>query len=191
MLAHRDEDDASTLPAFLAMIITMATTASPLHAQLSQPRYPDVEQLYREPFDDDYFAGTVACGFDALRFWMKDDIYHGNLGRLDSPRMTQFERLLLGKPDDVRAVNREILEFCRRARTDIEKAWEDPDRRHPAFEVVDYQTRLIPLAIIALRAKDRLAPETHAAIKDVLLAFRPATPDVIPAMYMHAPGYNG
>lgn len=35
MLAHRGEDDASTLPAFLAMIITMATTASPLHAQLS------------------------------------------------------------------------------------------------------------------------------------------------------------
>jgi hypothetical protein len=156
-----------------------------------QPSYPDIDQLYSEPFDEKYFTGTIACGWDALYFWMRDDIYHGNIGRLENLQKTQFERLLQGKPADVQAVNSEIIEFCRMKQEAIEAAWREPERRHPAFEVCDYQTQLIPLAIIALRAGERLTPEAHQAIKDVILAFRPQTPDVIPAMYMHAPGYNG
>ena len=172
------------------MIVVIGVAAA-ARSQQSESEYPDVAQLYAEPFGEDHFAGTVACGPEALRFWMRDEIYRGNLGRLDNLHKTRFERLLLGEPDDVREVNREIVEYCRRKQKDIEAAWKDPDRRHPAFEVCDYQTELIPLAIIALRVPDRLTPETHAAIKDVLLAFRPGAPDVIPAMYMHAPGYNG
>lgn len=156
-----------------------------------QPSYPDIEQLYSEPFDEKYFAGTIACGWDALYFWMRDDIYHGNIGRLENPQKTQFERLLQGKPAEVQAVNSEIIEFCRMKQEAIEAAWREPERKHPAFEVCDYQTQLIPLAIIALRVGERLTWEAHQAIKDVILAFRPQTPDVIPAMYMHAPGYNG
>jgi len=147
--------------------------------------------LYSEPFGEEYFDGTVACGWDALCFWMRDEIYRGNIGQLDNLQKTRFERLLLGEPEDVRKINREIIEYCQRTQGVIEVAWQDPNRRHPAAEVVNYQTELIPLAIIALRVPDRPTPETHAAIKDVLLAFRPAKPDVVPAMYMHAPGYNG
>lgn len=191
MIAPYGEYSKGRLSILLAMIVTIGTTTPSLQAQQSLPRYPDVKKLYGEPFGEDYFDGTVACGWDALCFWMRDEVYRGNLGRLDNMHKTKFERLLLGEPDDVREVNREITEFCRRKQADIEAAWKDPNRRHPAAEVCNYQTELIPLAIIALRVGDRLTPETHAAIKDVLLAFRPATADVAPAMYMHAPGYNG
>ena len=96
-----------------------------------------------------------------------------------------------GDPEDVAAVNREIVDYCTRKQAEIEAAWRDPKRRHPAKEVCQYQTELIPLAILSLRIGERLTPEAHQAIKEVLTAFRPETADVEPTMWMHAPGYNG
>lgn len=191
MSVLRYEHHRKALTASLMIVVMAAIVTSSLRAQQPQGDYPDVRQLYSEPFGEDYFDGTVACGWDALCFWMRDEVYRGNLGRLDNMQKTQFERLLLGEPEDVERVNREIIEFCRRKQADIEAAWKDPKRRHPATEVCNYQTELIPLALMVLRVGNRLTPETHAAIKKILLAFRPATPDVAPAMYMHAPGYNG
>ncbi|UCD52381.1 MAG: hypothetical protein JSW27_07040, partial [Phycisphaerales bacterium] len=146
--------------------------------------------MCREPFDN-FCDGTTACGWEALRHRMRGNIYNSNPGRLDKPRLTQFERLLIGDPDDVAAVNSEIIAYCKRKTAEIEAAWRDPKRRHPAKEVCQYQTELIPLAILPLRIGGRLTPEAHRAIKDVLSAFRPETADVEPTMWMHAPGYNG
>ncbi|UCH35909.1 MAG: hypothetical protein JSV65_06030 [Armatimonadota bacterium] len=160
------------------------------HPQQAHPPYPDVREMIQEPFDS-FLNGTVACGWEALRHRMRGNIYKSNPGRLDYPKLTQFERLLVGDPVDVVAVNREIVEFCRKEQAEIEAAWRDPNRRHPAKEVCEYQTQLIPLAILVLRIGERLTPEAHQAIKDVLLAFRPETADVEPTLWMHAPGYNG
>jgi hypothetical protein len=156
----------------------------------ANPAYPDVKAMCLESFDN-FTDGTIACGWEALRHRMRGNIYQSNPGRLDAPVLTQFERLLVGEPEDEAAVNREIVTYCRRKQVEIEAAWRDPDRRHPAKEVCQYQTELIPLAIISLRIGSQLTPEAHQAIKDVLSAFRPETPDVEPTRWMHAPGYNG
>lgn len=176
---------------FLTMIMIVVASTCPIQAVEARPPYPDVEEMCRESFDEDFLDGVIACGWDALRYRMRDNIYRSNIGRLDDIQLTQFERLLVGDPNDVKKVNEEIISFCRKKQAAIEKAWTEPERRHPAFEVCNYQTELIPLAIIALRVGEQLTPQAHQAIKDVLLAFRPEVADVSPAMYMHAPGYNG
>ena len=167
-------------------------SGSPVLAQASpvNPPYPDVQEMIREPLDN-VPQGTVACGWDALRYRMRGSIYQSNPGRLDNPRLTQFERLVRGDSEDVAAVNREIVDYCKRKQVEIEAAWRDPKRRHPAKEVCQYQTELIPLAILSLRIGQRLTPEAHQAIRNVLTAFHPETADVEPTLWMHAPGYNG
>jgi len=154
------------------------------------PPYPDVDGMIREPLER-AADGTVACGWDALRHRMRANIYNSNPGRLDEPVLTQFERLARGRPDDVAAVNREIIAYCEGKTAEIAAAWRDPGRRNPAKDVCAYQTELIPLAILTLRVGGRLTPEAHQAIKDVLTAFHPQAADVEPTMWMHAPGYNG
>lgn len=168
----------------------LANPASADERRDVDPPYPDVVAMIRPPLDD-VIDGTVACGLDALRYRMRSNIYASNLGRLADPKLTQFERLVRGDPDDVAAVNHEIVAFCRAKQADIEAAWRDPSRRHPAKEVCGYQTELIPLAILTLRVGDRLTPEADRAIRDVLAAFHPQAADVEPTMWMHAPGYNG
>ncbi|MHC4119717.1 MAG: hypothetical protein ACYSWO_19640 [Planctomycetota bacterium] len=155
------------------------------------PPYPDVEEMISAPFDEDFLDGEIVCGMDALRYRMRSNIYGANMNRMDDIRLSQMERLIVGDPEDVAKVNEEIVAFCRKRQAAIEKAWTEPSRRHPATEVCNYQTELIPLAILALRVGEQLTPEAHQAIRDVLRAFRPEVADVSPAMYMHAPGYNG
>ncbi|MHC4558549.1 MAG: hypothetical protein ACYS80_14745 [Planctomycetota bacterium] len=176
---------------FLGMIMIVTGLNCPVQAAKEKPPYPDVEEMCLELFDEDFLNGVIASGWDALRYRMRANIYNSNPGRLDKPRLTQFERLLVGDPEDMATVNREIIEYCQRKTADIEAAWRDPKRRHPAKEVCAYQTELIPLAILPLRIGEHLTPEAHQAIKDVLSAFRPETADVEPTLWMHAPGYNG
>jgi hypothetical protein len=178
----------SLLSLVLAWILVCPSPAA--DAQQPQPPYPDVQQMCREPFDN-FTNGTIACGWEALRHRMRGNIYQSNPGRLDTPKLSQFERLVVGNPEDVAVVNREIVDYCTRKQAEIEQAWRDPKRRHPAKEVCQYQTELIPLAILSLRIGERLTPEAHQAIKNVLTAFRPETADVEPTLWMHAPGYNG
>lgn len=154
------------------------------------PPYPDVDGMISEPLER-AADGTVACGWDALRHRMRANIYNSNPGRLADPVLTQFERLARGRPDDVAAVNREIIAYCEGKKAEIEAAWRDPARRNPAKDVCAYQTELIPLAILTLRVGGRLTPEAHGAIKGVLATFHPQAADVEPTMWMHAPGYNG
>ncbi len=187
--------DCSLIRPILLLILPFLPTLGPwgllpVQAQQAAPPYPDVTKMIRESFDD-YLDGTVACGWEALRHRMRCYIYQSNPGRLDAPKLAQFERLLVDDPEDVAAVNREMVAYCQRKTAEIEAAWRDPQRRHPAKEVCAYQTELIPLAILSLRIGERLTPQARQAIKEVLLAFRPETADVEPTLWMHAPGYNG
>jgi hypothetical protein len=182
---------AFATPLVTLAILAMAWWMVPASAEDDvQPPYPDVEGMIREPLEN-VPQGTVACGWDALRYRMRGNIYQANPGRLDHPTLTQFERLVRGDPADVAAVNRDIIDYCRKKQAEIEAAWRDPARRNPAKEVCQYQTELIPLAILTLRVGTRVTPEAQQAIKDVLTAFRPETADVEPTLWMHAPGYNG
>ncbi len=159
-------------------------------ASPAAPAYPDVDAMLEASYED-FQKGAIVGGWDALRHRMRGNIYQSNPNGLQEPRLTQFERLVRGVPEDVLQVNREIIEYCIRKKAEIEAAWADPKRRHPAKEVCQYQTELIPLAILPLRIGQRLVPEAHRAIREVLLAFRPETADVEPTLWMHAPGYNG
>ena len=162
--------------AFLMATSGVACVCMAAEGNGPRPPYPDVEEMIREPLDN-VPQGTVACGWDALRYRMRGNIYQSNPGRLENPTLTQFERLVRGEPEDVAAVNREIIAYCQRKQAEI--------------EACQYQTELIPLAILTLRIGERLTPEAHQAIKDVLEAFHPQTADVEPTMWMHGPGYNG
>jgi len=180
-----------------ALLFVFTFTTSKINAQESllqeispMPPYPDVMEMLNDSFES-FESGTIAAGRDALRHRMRGNIYRSNPGRLDQPRLTQFERLVIGDPEDVIEVNREIIAYCRSKQRAIEEAWADPQRRHPAKEVCAYQTELIPLAILTLRIGERLTPETHQAIKDLIIAFRPEAADIEPTLWMHAPGYNG
>ncbi len=140
--------DCSLIRPILLLILPFLPTLGPwgllpVQAQQAAPPYPDVTKMIRESFDD-YLDGTVACGREALRHRMRGYIYQGNPGRLDAPKLTQFERLLVDDPEDVAAVNREIVAYCQHKTAEIEAAWRDPQRRHPAKEVCAYQTELIP-----------------------------------------------
>jgi hypothetical protein len=176
--------------AFLMATSGVACVCMAAEGNGPRPPYPDVEEMIREPLDN-VPQGTVACGWDALRYRMRGNIYQSNPGRLENPTLTQFERLVRNQPEDVAAVNREIIAYCQQKQADIEAAWRDQKLRNPAKEVCQYQTELIPLAILTLRIGERLTPEAHQAIKDVLEAFHPQTADVEPTMWMHGPGYNG
>ena len=175
---------------FLIVASGLACASPAAEGNGARPPYPDVEEMIREPLDN-VPQGAVACGWDALRYRMRGNIYQSNPGRLENPTLTQFERLVRNQPEDVAAVNREIIAYCERKQADIEAAWRDQTLRNPAKEVCQYQTELIPLAILTLRIGERLTPEAHQAIKDVLEAFHPQTADVEPTMWMHGPGYNG
>ena len=187
MTAWQHRFFALTLCVFLAAAVVPARSAMAAEAD---PPYPDVEEMIGAPFDEDFLDGEIVCGMDALRYRMRSNIYRANMNHMDDIRLSRMERLIVGDPEDVVKVNEEIVAFCRKRQAVIEKAWSEPGRRHPATEVCNYQTELIPLAVLALRVAEQLTPEAHQAIRDVLRAFRPEVADVSPAMYMHAPGYN-
>jgi len=176
--------------AILIVATSLASVCPAAEGDGPSPPYPDVQEMIREPLDN-VPQGTVACGWDALRYRMRGNIYQSNPERLENPTLTQFERLVRGQPEDVAAVNREIIAYCQQKQAEIEAAWREQTLRNPAKEVCQYQTELIPLAILTLRIGERLTPEAHRAIKDVLEAFHPQTADVEPTMWMHGPGYNG
>lgn len=190
-MRHSRREFMTTAGSALAALAPGLVLLSMAAAQQPNPPYPDVSEMSRGLSEKEFRDGTIVCGWEALRHRMRNNIYRTNIGRLDAPQLTQFERLVAGDPDDVAAVNREIVEFCRKRQAEIEEAWRDPKREHPAKEVCNYQVELIPLAVIALRIGERLTPETRQAIKDVLAAFRPEAAGVEPGLWLHAPGYNG
>ena len=119
-------------------------------ASPAAPAYPDVDAMLEASYED-FQKGAIVGGWDALRHRMRGNIYQSNPNGLQESRLTQFERLVRGVPEDVLQVNREIIEYCIRKKAEIEAAWADPKRRHPAKEVCQYKTELIPLAILPLR----------------------------------------
>lgn len=68
---------------------------------------------------------------------------------------------------------REIIAYCEWMKAESEAAWRDPKRWHPAEKVRQYQTELIPLAILPFCIGQRLTPEAHQAINGVLRSSQP------------------
>ncbi len=120
---------------------------------------PDVRPWRLPTYDESFYQGRAACGEEALTFWMQTADRRGNPdGKPD--KISQFERLLGGDIQEAAKVNAEIQRECRRVTADVD-AWrkKNPHSRAPSFWI-----------IMALRAPDRLTPETHRIVRETLKA---------------------
>lgn len=163
-------------PLFTLAALLVALGADPP----GQESLPDVTG-WRAPADDEaFFRGRAVCGAEALRFWMQSAAWRSGPGA-QPPKLTQFERLLLGDPRDVAQVNKEIQSECRRVTADV-PGWQKTHRqsRTPSFWI-----------LLALRAPDRLTPETHRAIRDALRALDLAGKQAGYVGWMAVNGANG
>lgn len=107
-------------------------------------------------YDESFFRDRITCGLDALVYWMQSSAY-----RTGHPEQrTKFERLVCGNAEQVAMVNREIQDECARVLADVD-AWRQTHRgaRQPSFWI-----------ILALRAPDRITPETRRIICQTLQA---------------------
>jgi len=82
MIALQYECVMSILGGFVAMIAAVGALTCPVQAAEANPPYPDVEEMCSKPFDEDFLDGVIACGWDAFRYRMKDNIYRSNIGEL-------------------------------------------------------------------------------------------------------------
>ena len=143
---------ASAAALLLAWFTTFHSTAPLLAGEV-----PEVAQWRLPVYDDAFFQDHSACGAEALTFWMQSTARRAYKdGKPDS--IPQFERLLSGDPKLVSEVNRQIQSECKRVLADVD-AWRKshPRSRNPSFWI-----------LMALRAPDKLTPETHAVIRQTL-----------------------
>lgn len=141
---------------------------------------PDV-RLWRLPaYDEDFFRGRAACGEEALTFWMQSAARRGYKDGVPD-RTSPFERLLSGDPQEIAKVNAELQSECKRVLADVD-AWckKNPHSRNPSFWI-----------ILALRAPDRLTPETHHIIRETLKALDLGDKACGYINWMGTPGANG
>lgn len=131
----------------------------PLAALCAGEAPPDVSQWRLPKYDEAFFQGRVACGAEALTYWMQSAGWRSQVaGNVD--KYSQFERLLGGDEKQVAKVNKEVTAECKRALVDV-TAWhkKNPHSRNPSFWM-----------LLALRAPEKLTPETHRVIRATLLA---------------------
>jgi len=121
---------------------------------------PDVRRWRLPQHDEDFYQGLSVCGEDALVFWMQSAARRAKNSDGRPDKVTQFERLLTGTPEEVGKVNSEIQQACRRVLDDVDE-WrkKNPHSRAPSFWIIP-----------ALRAPDKLTPETHRLIRETLKA---------------------
>ena len=120
---------------------------------------PDVSKWRLPVYDEAFYAGRTACGEEALTFWMQTSARRAHTdGKPDN--VSQFERLLNGDIKDVAKVNAEIQGECKRVLADVD-AWRKKNlhSRAPSFWI-----------ILALRAPEKVTPETHRVIRETLKA---------------------
>jgi hypothetical protein len=131
----------------------------PLAAQCAGDVPPDVSRWRLPSHDEAFFQGRVVCGAEALTYWIQSAACRSQVGG-NVDRYSQFERLLGGDAQQVAKVNKEIMAECKRARADV-TVWrkKNPHSRTPSFWM-----------LLALRAPDKLTPETHRVIRETLLA---------------------
>lgn len=141
---------------------------------------PDVSRWRLTSYDAAFFRGRAACGPDALEFWMQSAARRAF--KDGSPdRLPQIERLLGCDTQEVAKVNSEIQSECNRVLADVD-AWrkKNPHSRNPSFWI-----------ILALRAPERLTPETHRVIRATLKALDLGDKACGYIGWMGTPGANG
>jgi hypothetical protein len=130
------------------------TLAAGVRAQV-----PDVSHWALPQYPEEFFQGRAVCGEEALRFWMQSCNWRGNRDGVPE-KFAPMQRLLGGDPQQAALVNREIQSECRRALADV-PAWH---KSHP------YARAATMWMLLALRAPDRLTPETRRVLCDTLRA---------------------
>ena len=143
----------------LSVLLLAPLTARPAAEPPRPAPLPDMSR-WRLPFHDEaFFQGRAVCGAEALTFWMQSAAWRSQVGT-NVDKYSQFERLLGGDTQQVAKVNKEIVSECRRVLTDV-AGWRKAhaQSRSPSFWM-----------ILALRAPEKLTPETHRVIRETLQA---------------------
>jgi len=155
---------------------------SRLHAAQSLQVADDLEvcRWRSAEYDEAFFRGRAVCGCEALIYWMQSDAWRNNPDRKQD-KSTQFERLLCGDARQVAQVNKELADDCRRVLADVAD-WrkKHPQSRQPALWMV-----------LALRAAERLTPETHRLIRQTLAALDLSSKECGYIGWMSVNGGNG
>jgi hypothetical protein len=138
----------------------------------------DVSQWALPSWPESFFHGRAVCGMDALNFWMQGANYRATHDK-PNPERTQFERLWSGDARQVAAVNQEIQKECRQALADM-----------AAFRKKGARTAHMWI-LLAVRARDRLTPETHHVIEDAVRAMDLTDPASGYMGWLEVPGGNG
>jgi hypothetical protein len=167
----------------LLMLVTLLLAppaAVPAVAPPQPVTLPDVNQWRLPHYDEAFFQGRAVCGEEALKFWMQSADWRRHADG-NPEKFSQFERLVGGDEQQVAKVNKEIASECRRVLADV-AAWRKthPQSRNPAFWM-----------ILALRASDRLTPETHRIIRETLRALELASKEAGYIGWMGVNGGNG
>lgn len=141
---------------------------------------PDVRDWRPAAYGEAFYSGRAACGEEALTFWMQSAARRAyKNGQPDRP--TQLERLLGGDGKEAASVNAEVQRECRGVLADV-GAWrkKNPHSRTPVFWI-----------LLALRAPDKLTPETHALVRETLKALDLGDKSCGYIDWMGTPGANG
>jgi hypothetical protein len=141
---------------------------------------PDVSRWRLPSYDEAFYQGRAVSGEEALTFWMQSAARRAYKGA-QPEKVTAFERLLGGDAKEVPAVNRELRGECERVLADVD-AWrkKNPHSRNPSFWI-----------LLALRAPDKLEPETLAVIRRTLKALDLGDKACGYIGWMDTPGANG
>jgi len=162
------------------MRLRFASLASVAVLPLFAAEPPDVSKWRLPVYDDSFFNGRTVCGGEALDFWMQTSARRAHAdGKPDT--VSQFERLLGGDISAVAKVNAEIQGECKRVLADVD-AWrkKNPHSRTPSFWI-----------IMALRAPEKVTPETHRMIRETLKALDLGDPSCGFINWMDCNGANG
>ena len=141
---------------------------------------PDVRAWRPATYDEAFYRGRAVCGDEALPFWMQSAARRAYKGG-QPEKVTALERLLGGDAKEVAAVNRELRGECERVLADV-AAWraKNPHSRAVTFWI-----------LLALRAPDKIEPETRALIRQTLKALDLGDKACGYIGWMGTPGANG
>lgn len=143
---------------FFTVLTAAFFAAITLWAQnLPNDPLPDVSK-WKLPEDvQSLFSDHFVSGDEAVTYLMQRYSWKANPTG-DPEKYSMIEKLLSNDPKLIKQANTQIKDECRRTKENFE-SWKKLD---------DQRMELLVMTLMALRVPDRLEPETHEAIRDIL-----------------------
>ena len=90
------------------MVVLLSLASQSIAAQDKPMKYPDVSTWHLKTFDEAFFGSRRAKGEAAKLYYLQDAAWRSTC-KHEGRQKTRLERLWEGKPDQVKAANKEIL----------------------------------------------------------------------------------